>query len=470
MDDTWEVVADEKASHVDPLPVAVPSLIAGDGQREPVVQLPPKLKQLDVIVLDVSRSMKARSTVDVDKTREDLSKLVFHTMVDKMLCLEMDHAVGLLAFGALMQTFPLTTNYEVFHTELGRLDANQNATKLFDSIAEAVKVLVEFRASHKDEVEETAPMRIFALTDGEDNASTTAPWFLSRLLQQSNIVLDVFPMACSNKLLHAVCAATGGMCVKVDSVEQGIQLFEQESLVHIACRSSDPNTEIHKMVQTEEDFKAILASINPVQVVSIAPTNNLINQTIDLRSIRATADTLVALLATNQSQQPTTVQTRSGTSMKRVLKELSQLNNTLTHVEVFVCDGDCTTWKVLVPGPNGTPYVGGHFVISFSFPLDYPFHPPKVRFLTPIYHCNVNHDGAVCLDVLKDRWSPALTVSSVIQSLEMLLANPNTDDPLDSLKAQVYREDKAKYMAAATALTSAHATPKQDVIRKYNLQ
>ena len=58
-----------------------------------------------------------------------------------------------------------------------------------------------------------------------------------------------------------------------------------------------------------------------------------------------------------------------------------------------------------------SPYAGGVFFLSITFPTDYPFKPPKVSFTTKIYHPNINANGSICLDILRDQWSPALTIS-----------------------------------------------------------
>ena len=67
-------------------------------------------------------------------------------------------------------------------------------------------------------------------------------------------------------------------------------------------------------------------------------------------------------------------------------------------------------WQPLVV-KGDSPYAGGVFFLSITFPTDYPFKPPKVSFTTKIYHPNINANGSICLDILRDQWSPALTIS-----------------------------------------------------------
>ena len=64
-----------------------------------------------------------------------------------------------------------------------------------------------------------------------------------------------------------------------------------------------------------------------------------------------------------------------------------------------------------LPHQSDSPYAGGVFFLSIAFPTDYPFKPPKVSFTTKIYHPNINGNGSICLDILRDQWSPALTIS-----------------------------------------------------------
>ena len=90
--------------------------------------------------------------------------------------------------------------------------------------------------------------------------------------------------------------------------------------------------------------------------------------------------------------------------------------------------------------PNaGSPYSGGVFFLDIQFPVDYPFKPPKVTFRTRIYHCNVNSSGQICLDILKEQWSPALTISKVLLSICSLLTDANPHDPLVGSIAQQVR-------------------------------
>jgi ubiquitin-conjugating enzyme E2 D/E len=115
------------------------------------------------------------------------------------------------------------------------------------------------------------------------------------------------------------------------------------------------------------------------------------------------------------------------------------------------------SWQATIMGPADSPYQGGIFQLEINFPIDYPFKPPKVKFLTKIYHPNVNSSGGICLDILKDQWSPALTISKVLLSICSLLTDPNPDDPLVPEIAHVYKTDRERYNTTAREYTRKYA-------------
>ena len=114
-------------------------------------------------------------------------------------------------------------------------------------------------------------------------------------------------------------------------------------------------------------------------------------------------------------------------------------------------------WDGMIVGPTDSPFTGGIFKLEIHFPSDYPFKPPKVLFLTKIYHPNISSNGSICLDILKDQWSPALTITKVLLSICSLLTDPNPKDPLVSEIAQIYMHDRKKYEETARQWTLRYA-------------
>ncbi|KKY22794.1 putative ubiquitin conjugating enzyme [Phaeomoniella chlamydospora] len=108
-------------------------------------------------------------------------------------------------------------------------------------------------------------------------------------------------------------------------------------------------------------------------------------------------------------------------------------------------DGNLLLWTATIEGPADTPYTGLTFKISFQFPANYPYAPPTVLFKTPIYHPNVDFSGRICLDILKDKWSAALNVSSVLLSLQSLLGEPNNASPLNGQAAELWDKDMTEF-------------------------
>ncbi len=133
----------------------------------------------------------------------------------------------------------------------------------------------------------------------------------------------------------------------------------------------------------------------------------------------------------------------------RIVSDLKNLVNhdipeTIKDVEIN--DDDMySEHQVILKGPKDTPFENGVFKISINMPQDYPFKPPKMIFKTRVYHPNIASDGSICIDILKDQWSSALRLNSVILSISDLLANPNPNDPLVPDIARQYSTNRDLY-------------------------
>jgi ubiquitin-conjugating enzyme E2 D len=152
-------------------------------------------------------------------------------------------------------------------------------------------------------------------------------------------------------------------------------------------------------------------------------------------------------------------------SLRRITTELKDLRkDPPTSCSAGPVGEDMYNWKGCIFGPEDSAYQGGVFNLSIQFPVDYPFRPPHVKFLTKIYHPNINSSGLICLDILKGQWSPALTISKILLSITSLLTDPNPDDPFVPDIANLYKQDRVAYEELARAWTMEYAIPDTDEI------
>ncbi|KAK7204344.1 ubiquitin-conjugating enzyme/RWD-like protein [Myxozyma melibiosi] len=169
---------------------------------------------------------------------------------------------------------------------------------------------------------------------------------------------------------------------------------------------------------------------------------------------------------------------------RRIAKELQAVqDDPQAGIDLEVInDADISHLKGYFDGPSGTPYEGGRYQVDIEIPQDYPFKPPKMKFDTKVYHPNISSQtGAICLDILKDKWSPVLTLKASLISLQSLLTTPEPTNPQDAEVAKHYLSDRkgfdntAKYWAKVYAGAdggasgTAAASKPVDVFEQYGI-
>lgn len=147
-------------------------------------------------------------------------------------------------------------------------------------------------------------------------------------------------------------------------------------------------------------------------------------------------------------------------ALRRIERELADLRkDPPANCSAGPVGEDIFKWEGVIIGPDDSPYAGGVFKLHIQFPTDYPFKPPHCQFVTKIYHPNINAAGLICLDILKQQWSPALTIMKVLLSITSLLTDPNPDDPFMPDIARLYKLNKAQYEHEARTWTLRFAAP-----------
>ncbi|XP_038606525.1 ubiquitin-conjugating enzyme E2 C isoform X1 [Tachyglossus aculeatus] len=138
-----------------------------------------------------------------------------------------------------------------------------------------------------------------------------------------------------------------------------------------------------------------------------------------------------------------------GSVGKRLQQELMTLMMSGDKgISAFPESDNLFRWVGTIHGAVGTVYEDLRYKLSLEFPSGYPYNAPTVKFVTPCYHPNVDTQGNICLDILKDKWSALYDVRTILLSIQSLLGEPNIDSPLNTHAAELWKNPTAfkKYL------------------------
>jgi len=151
--------------------------------------------------------------------------------------------------------------------------------------------------------------------------------------------------------------------------------------------------------------------------------------------------------------------------IKKEYQDLQKEKN--SNLKVKLVDNDIRHWKGRIKGPIDTCYQGGIFDVDIVIPNEYPFKPPKMKFDTKIWHPNISSvTGAICLDILKNEWTPALTIRTALISLQALMCEPVPNDPQDAVVAKQYMSDIKLFNQTAKHWVEEYANPERNLQKK----
>ncbi|XP_011407261.2 PREDICTED: uncharacterized protein LOC105314663 [Amphimedon queenslandica] len=364
-----------------------------------------------VILFDQSGSMKNVVFKEMgNMTRIDAAKQLFNSFATRTQAYKLHHALGLTIFGSEVTVkLKLTNNTEEFETSLKDIGI-KGSTELTAAVVNAVQQLRQFNCKR----------RIMCLTDGHNTSRTTYETALSSA-KEANVIVDTvlltFPG--DNNEQKAFSHATGGVCVLPKTMQEALRYFELDAMLSLSERVSRQfSTDLSVLkdttnypYETETSFKSIyIEAFHKVKT----------------QSIKSHIDQLK--------------ETPSNSQQRRILRELREFMHNPHHsIAVYPSQNNYEKWKVLMTAPEESAYAGGVFALSVEFPKKYPFTQPEIRFLTPIYHCNVSSSsGRICHAILGESYTPSISMREILSYIYGLLMCPDIDTPLDSALAGEY--------------------------------
>jgi len=381
------------------------------------------------VCIDRSGSMGApfaELTVNVvqkavaQRTRMEAVKAMFYAFRDRTESVGSAgrHQMGLVQFDqSVERLLDLTPRLDRFEAIVDDME-KRGQTAIYSAILEGARMLE--RPSQEDA---RTDLRVLVLTDGQNNTGVPPEEALAAVNRIGAVVDAIIVGDRPDANLRRIVSATGGECYQIHDLGEGFELLEAEGVVSLKARRGGgerPPWQPREPVDFGSIAEKALTQAGKVQRAPVLD--------------QALAKSAVA----DVSKVSDIVAAAGGAAAKRILLELKKVASgdagiwlhSGEGVHVFPAPDNVKFWRVLLEGPAGSPFEGGVFALTVVVPDDYPFKPPTITFETPIYHCGVSDSGKVCLDILHERWAPALSIPKCLEAIRRMLTDPDTDNAL----------------------------------------
>ncbi|KAK4897587.1 hypothetical protein LTR27_004733 [Elasticomyces elasticus] len=361
------------------------------------------------VMVDKARA-ESDKTEDIKLSRLDVLKQMFEALINRMLAY----------------------NYKT-HVVTGDI-------ALWDALALANDQLTQYALKFPE-----AKKRIICISDGVDTKSISqtshgAYW----LLKESGVVLDSISLGYeTNSDLRAASYLLGSYRFHPLSLENALAITEMEPFLSLTERPliapgpGAPRNALELLSRFRNaKYYATPTVVDEENMPARKVHPNLQDDFIEL------SDAAAARRGTSNTGS----EVRSNLRMSRILREMQKVAQSASETaSVFVSESDATFWKIIMSGPDGSPYEGGTFLLYFHADEGYPTFAPKARFVTKIKHPNVNAHGRICAPIFDRDWTSDTTMGMLINTVYGLLMQPETSDSINTTAALEYSHDQVEY-------------------------
>ncbi|KAF2158863.1 hypothetical protein M409DRAFT_61284 [Zasmidium cellare ATCC 36951] len=385
-------------------------------------------------------------------SRLDVLKQMFDALINRLIAYSFKTHVGLVTFesNCRVHMTPSST-LENFRRATNNMKARGD-TKLWDGLQLAKDQLLEYAEKFPN-----AKKRIVILSDGMDTKSTATSQEVAWDLFQKGVMLDSISLGDEPNLeLKTISQILGCYRFHPTSVSNALAICELEPLLSITHRPEITATQSlpRNRLQFLSQFSYSRWLTSPTVVTPDVYPASKQHPNLQDEFIQLTA-------ASGNSRSTSQPGRRSNKRIPRLMSEMKRIPTAGSHpkYDIYVSTSDIAFWKVVMEGPDDSPYAAGTFMLYLSAGDDYPYQPPEVRFVTKMMHPNISAHGRVCHSLLTGRdWTSDTSMATVLDTVFGLLLQAETSDPVNVTTTLGYHHDQVEFAEDVRAHAQRHAS------------
>ncbi|POS69278.1 ubiquitin-conjugating enzyme [Diaporthe helianthi] len=394
-------------------------------------------------------------------SRLDVLRQMFEALINRMLAYNYKNHVGLVKFSSEAQVvMPISHVLENFRRATNELKGGGD-TALWDALALAADQIEQYASRYP-----AARKRIIVISDGSDNKSTTNTCQgISWNLLQKGIAIDSVSLGKEdNADLRTLSYLCGSYRFHPTSLKNGLAICEMEPFLSLSQR---PPVTL--------PFQNVARSLS-LQTSQFSSSRRFAHETLvtddtvpPIREHPSMKDDFVQLnafvsrrnaMGTASHPRAASVLGRPTLRVPRLMNEIRSIAARGGHIkyDVYISTTDMSFWKIVVEGPDGSPYCNGVFLLYLHADEGYPRLAPKARFVTKIQHPNVNIHGRICHSIFDRDWTSDTSMGAVLDTIYGLLYQPESSDPVNTATTLGFFHDPGEFAEEAREHVRRHAS------------
>ncbi|KAK6001276.1 hypothetical protein QM012_002607 [Aureobasidium pullulans] len=371
-------------------------------------------------------------------SRLEVLKQMFEAMINRMIAYSYKTHIGLITFDSTAKVSQSITHViENFRRSVENMHARGD-TALWDGLKLAQTQIMKHAEKYPK-----AQRRIICLSDGNDTKSVVGPADLCWQLRENKIAVDSVCIGQDDNMdLKALSIMLKSYCFNPRDLTTALAICEMEPVLS----------------QTERPPPAVgtagsqrTSALNSFHAMRYHAAFTIVTQDVypKRKEHPRLEDTFVQLanrIRTNPSNSFGLPTLRAS----RLLVEMRDMAaNPHPKYDCYVSEADMFFWKIVMEGPPETPYEGCTFLLYLEIPENFPSFPPKGRFVTPLFHPNINRHGRICHSIFDRDWTTDTTLKSVLDTVYGLLLQAEAGDAVHTTVTLGFHHDEVAFAEEA---------------------